>query len=54
MGCSRHKRVKDAYAEFLEERLKERDKYKDLDIDGREVLKLFLKEWNWRMWTGFI
>jgi hypothetical protein len=27
---------------------------KDLGVDGKIILKLILKKWNWEAWTGLI
>jgi hypothetical protein len=26
----------------------------DIDVDGRILIKYFLKNWDWEVWTGFI
>jgi hypothetical protein len=39
---------------FGGENLRERDYLKDVGIDGRILLKWFLKKYNVRAWTGFI
>jgi len=31
-----------------------RDHLEDLDLDGRIILKLILKEWNGDAWTGLL
>jgi hypothetical protein len=39
---------------FWLESLKGRDHSEDLGEDGRIILKLILKTWLGRVWTGFI
>jgi hypothetical protein len=36
------------------ENLKERGDCKNLGVDGRIILKLMIKKWDGRLWTGFI
>jgi hypothetical protein len=33
---------------------KKRERLEDLRVDGKLTLKLILKEWDGRLWTGFI
>jgi hypothetical protein len=33
---------------------RERDRLKDLNIDGRTTLKLILRKWDGKTWTGLI
>jgi hypothetical protein len=42
------------YAVILLGSLKGRDRFGDLSIDGRIILKLILKEWGGIVWAGFI
>jgi hypothetical protein len=34
--------------------VKERDHLKDLDVDGRIILKFILNKWNGKTWSEFI
>jgi hypothetical protein len=42
------------YTEFYKGKLKRRHHVKDLEVDGRTLLKLILKKMSGRMWNGLI
>jgi hypothetical protein len=45
---------REMYALILLGSLKGRDKFGDLSIDGRIILKRILKEWGGRLCAGFV
>ena len=42
------------HKEFLLQKLKEGDRFKNLSVDTSVILKLILKKWDGRACTGFI
>jgi len=44
----------DVHKGFWWGNLRERDNLEHLGTDRRIILKLMLKKWNWRRWTGFV
>jgi hypothetical protein len=49
-SCRRHDIEKKCILYW--ENLKERGNFRDLDIDGKVILKWFLREWGARVWIG--
>jgi len=53
MACSMHGK-NDSYIQNVNWKTRGRDHLGDLGVDGRVILKLILKLYVLRMWTGFM
>ena len=44
----------EVHAGFWWDNLRERDHFKDLDVDGRLIFKWIFRKWDGEVWTGFL